>query len=51
LKRTLDAYTFRSAAPPGDVLVVRLRSPTWIARGLPPEQGVRVERMTVAPAR
>jgi hypothetical protein len=44
-------YTLRAAVPPGQPLVVRLDSPTWSRAGEPADQGVRVDRLTVAPAR
>jgi hypothetical protein len=50
LGRSLEAYTFRTAAAPEAPVVISLRAPTWSGVGQPAEQGVRVERMTVAPA-
>ncbi|HEY2941763.1 MAG TPA: hypothetical protein VGN09_04955 [Vicinamibacteria bacterium] len=50
LDREIRSYALRAAAPPGAPLVVRLSSPTWCLAGEPAEQGVRVDRMTVAPA-
>ena len=45
-------YTLRVPAPPaGQPLVVHLAAPTWCRPGEPAEQGVRVDRRTVAPAR
>jgi hypothetical protein len=43
-------YTFPARLERGEPLVVELRAPTWNSVGEPPEQGVRVDRMTVAPA-
>jgi hypothetical protein len=43
-------YTFHARLQPGEPLVVELRAPTWNSVGEPPDQGVRVDRMTVAPA-
>jgi hypothetical protein len=44
-------YSFRAELPPGEPLVIRLDAPTWIRRGEPAEQGVRVDALRVAPAR
>ncbi len=51
LTRDVAPYTLRVAAPPPSApLVVRLDSPTWTRLGEPAGQGVRVERMSTAPA-
>jgi hypothetical protein len=51
---TLDGevrpYTLRTPKPAGAELLIELRSPTWNRSDLPPDHGVRVDRMTVAPA-
>jgi len=44
-------YTFRAAAPAAGPLLVEIEAPTWNRAGWPAEQGVRVDRMTVTPAR
>lgn len=45
-------YTLRVPAPaPGAPLVVRIDAPTWCLTGEPAEQGVRVDRLFVTPAR
>jgi hypothetical protein len=51
LAREMRPYTLRTAAPPGGELVVELRAPTWNRSDGFADQGVRVDRMTVAPAR
>jgi tetratricopeptide (TPR) repeat protein len=51
LTRGIRPYTLRVAARPGAALVVEIDAPVWTRLGQPPEQGIRVERMTVAPAR
>ncbi len=51
LGRESATYTFRTPAPEGGVLEVGLEAPTWMRLGQRAESGVRVERMTVAPAR
>jgi hypothetical protein len=51
LKREALPYMFRTAAPVEGALEVGLEAPTWMRHGQRAEQGVRVERMTVAPAR
>lgn len=45
------AYRLRTPTPAGDELVVEIESPTWNRSDSFADQGVRVERMTVAPAR
>jgi hypothetical protein len=52
---TLDAevrpYTLRApAARSGEPITVRIDAPTWCRPGEPAEQGVRVDRLSVAPA-
>ncbi len=51
LGRSIAPYAFRAAPAPGETLVVSIEAATWTGLGQPAEQGVRVERMTVAPAR
>jgi hypothetical protein len=51
LSREVQPYTFRTPAPMTGPLIVEIRAPTWNLSGEPHEQGVRVERMTVVPAR
>jgi hypothetical protein len=51
LTREVRPYTFRMPAPSGRPLLVTIEAPTWILSEQPPEQGVRVDRMTVVPAR
>jgi len=50
---TLDGeikpYRVRAATPAGEPIVLRLDSPTWSRAGEPADQGVRVDRLTVAP--
>jgi hypothetical protein len=42
-------YLLRATTPPGQVLMVRIDSPTWCRVGEPADQGVRVDRLTVRP--
>jgi hypothetical protein len=51
LAREVRSYTLRTGAPPGGDLVIELRAPTWNRSDGFADQGVRVDRMTVAPAR
>lgn len=51
LSREVQQYSFRTPAPLTGPLIVEIRAPTWSLSGQPPEQGVRVDRMTVVPAR
>jgi len=51
LAREVRPYTLRMPAPSGGPLVVAIEAPTWNLSEEPPEQGVRVDRMTVVPAR
>jgi len=51
LAREVRPYTFRVPALSGGPLVVAIEAPTWNLSEQPPEQGVRVDRMTVVPAR
>jgi hypothetical protein len=51
LSREVQPYTFRAAAPLNGPLLVMIDAPTWNLGDQPPEQGVRVDRMTVVPAR
>ena len=50
LTRDVRPYTF-AAEPMDGPLLVTIDSPTWNLSDQPPEQGVRVDRMTVVPAR
>jgi tetratricopeptide (TPR) repeat protein len=51
LAREVRPYTFRMPAPSGGPLLVTIEAPPWNLSDQPPEQGVRVDRMTVVPAR
>jgi hypothetical protein len=51
LAREVRPYTLRVTPPAGEPLVIELRTPTWCRAGEPAEQGVRVDRITVAPVR
>jgi len=51
LARDVRPYVMRVPAPADGPLLVTLESPTWNLADQPPEQGVRVDRMTVVPAR
>ena len=46
LTREVRPYTFRIQAS-GRTVLVSLRAPTWNLAGQPPEQGVRVDRLTI----
>jgi hypothetical protein len=43
------SYTLRAEAARGAPLVIRIDAPTWSRPGEPPEQGVRVDRVSVRP--
>ena len=49
LARDVRAYTVRVPAPAGGTLAIRIEAPTWTRVGELPEQGVRVDRVSVAP--
>jgi hypothetical protein len=51
LGRETRPYLMRAPAPPDGVLRARIDAPTWNRGREPAEQGVRVSRMTVSPAR
>jgi hypothetical protein len=52
LTREVRPYVLRAtAAAVGEPLVVQIDTPTWCLAGEPAEQGVRVDRMSVTPAR
>ncbi|HEV7498590.1 MAG TPA: hypothetical protein VGQ33_01245, partial [Vicinamibacteria bacterium] len=51
LARASAPFTVTARPPPGSAVIVGIESPTWTALGESAEQGVVVERMTVAPAR
>ena len=51
LGRASAAYHVNATPDAGGVIAVRLEAPTWNRGREPAEQGVHVERMTVAPAR
>jgi hypothetical protein len=44
-------YSVRTELPPGEPIVVRIDAPTWTRYGEPAGQGVRVDRVSVRPAR
>lgn len=48
--REIRSHSFTVPAPAGDTILVSLESPTWNRLGEPAEQGVRVDRVAVAPA-
>jgi hypothetical protein len=50
LSREVGVFVLRTPAPAGDTLLVGLKAPTWNRTGEPAEQGIRVERVRVAPA-
>lgn len=47
----MAAFTLEAPAPRDGTLVVRIDAPTWSRFGEPAEQGVRVDRVAVAPVR
>jgi hypothetical protein len=49
--RTVARHSFETAAPRSGTIVVEIESPTWNRLGEPAEQGVRVDRVAVAPVR
>jgi 4-amino-4-deoxy-L-arabinose transferase-like glycosyltransferase len=51
LARASAPFTVTARPPAGSPVIVEIESPTWTALGESAEQGVVVERMTVAPAR
>jgi hypothetical protein len=51
LSDSVTPYSVRTELAPGGPLVVEIEAPTWIRHGEPAEQGVRVDRVSVAPAR
>lgn len=51
LGRSVLPYTVRAAAAPGAPLLVQIDAPTWTRYGEPAGQGVRVDRVMVAPVR
>ena len=51
LSRDVQPYSFRTVSPKTGPLLVEIRSPTWNLSGQPPEQGIRVDRVTIVPAR
>jgi tetratricopeptide (TPR) repeat protein len=50
LSREVRSYTVRGPAGPDGTLVVALEARTWNHTGQPAEQGVRLDRVRVAPA-
>lgn len=51
LSRKVQPYRLRASAPMNGPLVVEIRAPTWNLSDQPPEQGIRVDRVTIVPAR
>jgi hypothetical protein len=51
LEPTVRSYTMRIAVRPHEPLVLRIDSPVWSRLGEPADQGVRVDRVSVRPAR
>jgi hypothetical protein len=51
LTDTIALYSARAASRPGEPIVVRIDAPTWSRYGEPAAQGVRVDRVSVRPAR
>jgi hypothetical protein len=51
LSRKVQPYSFRVRSPLTGPLLIEIEAPTWNLSDQPPEQGVRVDRMTVVPAR
>jgi tetratricopeptide (TPR) repeat protein len=51
LTRQVRPYTFRAPAPADGPLLVEIEAPTWNLSDQPPEQGIRLDRVTIVPAR
>jgi hypothetical protein len=51
LSRKVQPYSFRAPSPLIGPLLVEIEAPTWNLSDQPPEQGVRVDRVTIVPAR
>jgi hypothetical protein len=51
LSRQVQPHSFRVRSPLNGPLIVEIRAPTWNLCDEPPEQGIRVDQMTVVPAR
>jgi hypothetical protein len=49
--RAVQRYSFEAPAPATGTMEVRIESPTWNRLDEPAEQGVRVDRVSVAPVR
>ena len=51
LAREVRPYTLRAPAPSDGPLLIEIEAPTWNLSDQPPEQGIRVDRVTIVPAR
>jgi hypothetical protein len=51
LTNAIADYSVRTELPAGQPIVVRIDAPTWTRYGEPAGQGVRVDRVSVRPAR
>jgi hypothetical protein len=51
LTRQVAPYTLRAPAPASGPLLIEIEAPTWNLSDEPPEQGIRVDRVTIIPAR
>jgi hypothetical protein len=49
--RTVERFTLHAPAPASGVILIRIDAPTWNRFGEPAEQGVRLDRVAVAPVR
>jgi hypothetical protein len=51
LSAEVKAYTSRIETPPGQPVLIEIASPTWCRAGEPADQGVRLDRVVLAPVR
>ena len=49
--RAIERHSLETAAARSGIIIVRIEAPTWNRLGEPAEQGVRVDRVAVAPVR
>jgi hypothetical protein len=51
LSPEIRPYALRAETPAGQALTIEIVSPTWCRAGEPADQGVRLDRVVVAPVR
>jgi hypothetical protein len=49
LTAEVKPYSSRIDTPPGQPVVIEIRSPTWCRAGEPADQGIRLDRVLLAP--